>query len=256
MERKKGINKYEDVINDEILRSGEYERFFKFPRQLFRQDYGVSSFDIAVAVAAMNYGAAIHDMKVKTPPLSIELVSLQLSADKVRDINRKIEKSLLALSDLDIFNVTMFKNGLFDIEADLSHGYFAFNYDDFTRMQDIGKTKTICNSIHIYGIINANMFNRHEDDNTFICYRTQSTIGKSARMSRFTVMRTLELLEEIEVIAAYKIQLSGVYKTHKLVFSTFKNRDKLRRYVESQIDNGGLYSKIIDEEDGNEEDDE
>lgn len=247
-----GLDKYDDFIADSILASEEYTTFFRFPRSLLKEAYKLSSFDIVVAATILSYGSGSHNGYVITSRLNekfLGVCTLGVGSRKSDAVNESIGR----LISTGLFYMEKFNNGSLIFRIDIRNGYFLFNYDDFYKMIDNSSKSSKQAMIHIYSLINSSAFPKEDDDSSWISYMAQTTMARNAGVSRYTVIRTMKVLEDEQLIATYKVALSGLTLNHKLVCTTYKNRDKLRRYVESQLGHGGMYSKIISNEKGDED---
>lgn len=246
-ENRTGIEKYGKYISDKECNSKEFNRHFKFPRSVKDNSDSFNTMDVVVAVFCMSFGTTLFDNEVETPPISIDLIT-ELALRRVDSRNRtKVSESLKKLNQSDVFTVEMISKNLFTVKADVSHGYVKYNYNDLDKIKSIQTVSAMNKALHVFTMIIVNIFGTtgvHDDDEKFVCYRSHKTIGDMCGMSRSSTSRSLELLDEVEALCSYNVQLSGVGVMRKSIRSRYQDRDMLRRYVETRL--GQAYVRVID----------
>ena len=241
-----GITKYSNTIPLSEINDVEYNSFFACPRSIGLKSNNLSSMDVATVITCLSYSYGIIDSSVKTNLISIDLINEIVNKSKTKKNKEKLIDSLERLEEEGIITVSWVTDSLFSVESDVSNGFFKFYYHDMYKMIGLATPTIIQKAIHISAIEFSYIYgsrSSHNQNEKFVTYRSHHSLAEMCGMSRPSISKTLDMLEEMKIISSYAVRMKGNGTPQKSVRSRYRDRDMLRRYVEEGLES--KYSKIV-----------
>lgn len=246
-----GLSKYpKSLSKSEINNEG---MFFICPRAISSSEYNLSSFDVSVFIALLSYTGIVYENKVRTPMLSLELISELVLRSKSKKNKEKVINSIDKLNESGLLVSSKINENMFMAKIDVSKGYFKYYHEDLYKILSTDTVSSLHKSLHVSVFEFSMLFgdrSGHDSHEKFITYRSHSSLGELCGMSRQTISRVLQGLEDDKIIASYNVKMSNNGAPLKSLRARYMHRDILRNYVEDGL--GVRYARVIKERENKE----
>lgn len=235
---KVGIEKYPSYISRTEYESENYNRFYQCPRNISSRENEFNSLDVTVIVLCLRYGSVFGD-KIKTPPLSLDLISKLTFNSTSKGNKTKIQNSLTKIVEKNVLEVNYMDENLFEISCVLTNGFFKMYHSDIDKIMQMGLSPNMLHkTIHVMTYDASMIFSsskRESDNSKFITYRSYKSLGEMCDLRRQTIAQIIDILEINEIVATYRVILEDANSYHKTVRARYRDRDRLRLYVEERL---------------------
>lgn len=246
------------------------EEYYALTNKIYEYQSNEWEYAVMAAIATFNLPYVSKDNKksnIKTRKVSKEMIvdalNVNINRHKRKQNIDKVDLALTSLCEKGIIEVAVTEhkgsNKKYQftqvVNEKGSFQGFAFIYcDEIERMFDIEKDSDRIKSIACYVSIIQRFFREVEVKNKasfnwvkqyerHINFETIESIGRKYGRDRRSVIRSLEILKDAQVLEVVKVKLST--KEEKYLISRYVDKSVLNSYIHEKISCGDYLSKIF-----------